>query len=231
MVGRLLSDPARLGFRPFLPILANHLTDAFERGNPLARDRLELGAELRRVVGDKLGTVARATDLDVERFLRREVRMPRLHRRNHVVDGTALERMDGRGPGMVEMAELRVPASELKPATVLKLERDPPVPDREDLGGAAVDQPEPGIVAGPADAVTGAKLDVLGPVDVGAAPPPPTSAARECGPRPPGSRGSGLSEGIGSAEWRWRPKCAPRLPPATASPPTSRCAPTLPASL
>ena len=87
--------------------------DPLQRRDPLARDGLKLGAELGRVVGDELGAVARPADLDVERLLRGEVRMPRLHRRDHVVDGAALERVHGRRPGVVEMAHLRIAEAEL----------------------------------------------------------------------------------------------------------------------
>ena len=120
MVGRFLPGAARLGFHSLVRPLARHLADAFERRNPLSRDGLELRPELGCVVGDELGAVARATDLDVEALLGGEVRVPRLHRRDHVVDGTALERMHGRSPGVVEVAELRVPAPELELAPVLE---------------------------------------------------------------------------------------------------------------
>ena len=82
--------------------------------------------------------------------------MPRLHRRDHVVHRAALERMHGRGPGVVEVAELRVVAAELQLPPVLQNERHPPVPDLGNLGVPAVDEPEPGVVARPADTVTGA---------------------------------------------------------------------------
>ncbi len=71
---------------------------------------------------------------------------------------------------MVEMAELRVVPAQFELLAVLQLERHPAVRDREHLGGPAVHQPQPGIVAGPADAVAGAKFYVLPAVDLAAAP-------------------------------------------------------------
>ena len=69
------------------------------------------------------------------------------------------------------------------------------VSHRRDLGRGAVDEPEPGVVAGPADAVAAAELHRLAPVDLD-----PAGAGREsvglpgdgaavraeevCGPRP-----------------------------------------------
>ena len=98
--------------------------------------------------------------------------MTGLHGGDHIVHRAPLEGVHGRGPGMVEMAQLRVAAPEFELLPVLEPEGYPAVCDRFDFGGAAVDQPQPGIVAGPADAVAGAKLDPLGPVDLGAAPAP-----------------------------------------------------------
>ena len=54
---------------------------------------------------------------------------------------------------MVEMAQLRVVLAEFEGLAVLQTERHAPVRDPDDLSRAAVDQPEAGIVAGPADAV------------------------------------------------------------------------------
>ena len=62
---------------------ALHLADAFQRRDALAGDGLEPGAELDRVVGDQLGAVARAADLDIEALLRGEMRVPRLHSGDH----------------------------------------------------------------------------------------------------------------------------------------------------
>ena len=108
--------------------------------------------------------------------------MPRFHGGDHVVDGAALEGVHGRGPGMVEMAQLRVVPAEFKGLSALQPERHPPVRDGYNLGGAAVHQPQPGIVAGPADAIAGAKLDAFCPVDLAAAPAPADLA------RPPSDR-------------------------------------------
>ena len=146
--------------------------DAFERRDALARDGLELGAKLGRVVGDQLGPVTRPADFHVKRFLRGEMRMPRLHGGDHIVHRAPLERMHGRRPGVIEMAQLRVVSPELERLAVLQLEGHPAVPDREHLGGAAVHQPQPGIVSGPADAVAGTKLDPFCPLDLAAAAPP-----------------------------------------------------------
>ena len=65
---------------------------------------------------------------------------------------------------MVEMAQLRVVLAEFEGLAVLQTERHAPVRNPDDLSRAAVDQPEAGIVAGPADAVAGPELDVLGPM-------------------------------------------------------------------
>ena len=72
---RLSLDPP-FGFRRLFRRGPFHFPDPFERGDALAGDGLELGAELGRVVGDELRAVARPADLDpadldVERFLRR----------------------------------------------------------------------------------------------------------------------------------------------------------------
>ncbi len=56
--------------------LALHrFSNAFQCRNPLPRRRLQLPAQHLRVVGDQFGPVARPADLDVETFLRGEVRM------------------------------------------------------------------------------------------------------------------------------------------------------------
>ena len=47
--------------------------DGFERRDPLAGGRLELLLQRRLVIGDELGPVARAGDLNVEALLRGEV--------------------------------------------------------------------------------------------------------------------------------------------------------------
>ena len=52
--------------------------DAFERRDALARGFLERRQQLARVVGDQLGAVARAADLDIEALLRGQVRVARL---------------------------------------------------------------------------------------------------------------------------------------------------------
>ncbi len=70
------------------------------------------------------------------------------------------------------MAQLRVALAEFERLAVLQAEGHPPDLHRNHLGGAGVDQPEAGIVTGPADAVAGAEFDLLGPVDLAAAPPP-----------------------------------------------------------
>ena len=127
-------------------------------------------------------TVARPADLDIEALLRGEVRVPRLHGGDDVVDGAALEGVHGRGPGMVEMAQLRVALAQFQLLAVLKLECDAAVCYRDHLCRAAVHQPQAGVVAGPADAVAGAQLDVLGPVDLAAVSfgfPPTSSFATE----------------------------------------------------
>ena len=98
--------------------LGRDLADAFEPRDALAGDGLEPGAELGRAGGDGLGAVARSADLDVEAPLHGEVRVPGLHRRDPVVDGAALERVHGRGTGMVEMAKLQTAVAELELAPI-----------------------------------------------------------------------------------------------------------------
>ena len=68
---------------------------------------------------------------------------------------------------MVEVAEPRVAGAQLQHASVLEQERDPPVLHFRHLGGAAVDEPENVVIAGPADAVAGAELDLPVTTDSG----------------------------------------------------------------
>ena len=74
------------------------------------------------------------------------------------------------------MAELQISRVHVERAPVLEPERHPPVVGRRHLRGPAIDEAEPAIVAGSADAVADAELDALGPVDLGAARRPPISA-------------------------------------------------------
>ena len=54
------------------------------------------------------------------------MRVARLHRRDHVVDGASLERVHGRGPGVVEVAKLRVdPIPEREAETCASRLREP----------------------------------------------------------------------------------------------------------
>ena len=92
--------------------------------------------------------------------------MVRLHRRDHVVDGAAMERMHGRGPGAVDVAKLRIARCEIEHAPVLETERHLVSLDLRDLCRLAVNEPETGVVARPADAVARPKLHVLHPVDL-----------------------------------------------------------------
>ena len=87
-----------------------------------------------------------------------------LHHGDHVVDRAPLECMHGRGPGMINVAQLRIVPAQLQHPSVLEPERDAVSVDRGDLGGVAVD--ETGVVAGPADAVAGAQLHPLGAIDL-----------------------------------------------------------------
>ena len=79
MDGAASASPStlQLGFRDLLQVRALHLTDPFERRDTLSGDRFELHPNLRRVVGDELGPVARTADLDVEGVPDRRVRMPK----------------------------------------------------------------------------------------------------------------------------------------------------------
>ena len=141
--------------------LARHLPDPLQRRDPFPRDGLKLGPELGRVVGDQLGPVARPADLDVEALMGGQMRMPRFHGGDHVVDRPALESVDGRGPGMVEMAKLRIVSVQLQllpvlhPTPGLDDEALHPIGSLDDLGleigqdagqGAVKDRPLIGAV-------------------------------------------------------------------------------------
>ena len=67
------------------------------------------------------------------------------------------------------MAKLRIARVHLQRASVFEPEGDPAVVDRGRLRALAVHEPQSGVVAGPADAVPGAKLDPLALVDLDAA--------------------------------------------------------------
>ena len=79
------------------------------------------------------------------------------------------ERVHGRRPCAVDVAELRIARGEIECAPVLQAEAHPAAHDLRYLGDAAVDKPEAGVVAGPANAVADAQLDVLAAVDLDAA--------------------------------------------------------------
>ena len=83
--------PALIRIR--LPALVLLRPDRFERGDALASNGFEGLAERVPVVGDELGAVARAGYLDVEGFLRGQLRVIGLHRRGDAVDGAALDRL------------------------------------------------------------------------------------------------------------------------------------------
>ena len=80
-----------------------------------------------------------------------------------------LERVHDHHPCAVDVAELRIARGEIEHAPVLQAEAHPAAHDLRYLGDAAVDEPEAGVVAGPADAVAGTQLDVLAAVDLDAA--------------------------------------------------------------
>ena len=82
------------------------------------------------------------------------------------------------------MAKLRIAGGEVERAPVAEAERHLAACDPRDFGGGAVDEPEPGVVAGPADAVAGAKLHLFGPIHLD-----PARARSE----PVGLPGDGLS--------------------------------------
>ena len=90
---------------------------------------------------------SRAADLDVEHLPVGEVGMVGLDRCDHGIDRAPLERMHGRGPGAVDMAELRVARVHVEHAPVLEPDAEPSVVDPRHLRGLAVDEPEAGIVA------------------------------------------------------------------------------------
>ena len=76
-------------------------------------------------------------------------------------------------PSCVPMVQaallLRISGVHVEHAPILQAEADPAVLDRHHLGGLAVDEPETGVVAGPADAVVATELDPLLPVNLGPA--------------------------------------------------------------
>ena len=91
----------------------------------VAGKRLDLLSERRLVIGHELRPVARPADLDIQHLPVGEVGMGGLDRSDDVVDGASLERVHGRGPGAVDMAELRVAAlmSSMRPSSRRKLSR------------------------------------------------------------------------------------------------------------
>ena len=95
-------------------------SDPFQRRNPLARRLFQVFFQLLRVVRHQFRPVPRAADLDVEALLRAQVRVARLHRRDHVVHRATLERVHRGRPGMVQMAQRRV-LSEPEETFVLEL--------------------------------------------------------------------------------------------------------------
>ena len=101
---------------------------------------------------------AGATNLHVEGFLGGQVSVLRFHRRDHPVHGAALERVHGRRPGPVDMAQLGIVSGQRQNPAVLQPECDRGFADRRHLRRTAVHQPVPPVVAGPAYAVAAAKL-------------------------------------------------------------------------
>ena len=54
-----------------------------------------------------------AADHHIQGLLRGQMRMVGLHRCDHGIDGTALKRMHGGGPGAVDVAQLRIALAQL----------------------------------------------------------------------------------------------------------------------
>ena len=104
-------------FRPF-PL---RLSDPLQRRDSLPGDRLQLFLERLRIVGDEFRPIPRPTDFHIEALLVRHMGMRRLHRGDHVVHGPALKRVHGRGPGVVEMAQLRIATAQFQCLSVLQL--------------------------------------------------------------------------------------------------------------
>ena len=77
-----------------------------------------------------------------------------------------LERVHSGDLGAVDVAKLRIARVHVEGAPVLEPEGAPAVVDRGHLRALAVDEPVPGVVAGPADAVADAKLNPLALVDL-----------------------------------------------------------------
>ncbi len=112
------------------PLVPRNLPDPFERRDPLACGGFQLLAQCSGVVRHQLGPVARAADFNIEAFLRRQMRVVRLHRGDNIVYGASLKRMYRGRPGMIEMAQLRIGAPEFERAAILKPEGDPATFDR-----------------------------------------------------------------------------------------------------
>ncbi len=81
---------------------------------------------------------------------------------------------------MVEMVQMWVALAEFQRPAVAEPERDAVALDPHDFRRVTVEQPEAGVVAGPANAVAGTQLQGLGPVDLDRA------ALRTDRARPPG---------------------------------------------
>ena len=108
---------------------ADRFADALECGDTLAGDGFEAFFQRLRVVGDEFGPVPGAAYLDVKRFGRGQLGVVRLHCGDDVIHRAPLKGVHGRGPGAVEMAQLRIAPGQDELFAFLQGERDPAIPD------------------------------------------------------------------------------------------------------
>ena len=95
---------------------------AVERRDALSSGLLELVGELPGVVRDQRGAVSRTADRHVEGLLGSEPGVVRGHGGDDPVHRPALERVHGRRPGPVKMAELGIAVGEPGRRSVLQAE-------------------------------------------------------------------------------------------------------------
>ena len=78
--------------------------DPLKRRDPFAGDRFQPLAQRVPIIGDQFRPIPRPADLDVQRLLRRQMRMVGFHRGDHRVHCAALESVNGGRPGAVDVA-------------------------------------------------------------------------------------------------------------------------------
>ena len=111
--------------------------------------RFEAFLQCRHIVGDKLGPVWGAGNVDIKGLGRGQVRMVRLHCGNLAIDRALLKRVYGRSPGVVEMTKLGIVAAKLDCLALLETTGDPSVANAGDLGGTVIHELQSGVVVCP----------------------------------------------------------------------------------